>query len=108
MVSLLEQARRARDVTRLILNGEGNGIALRRFTGIVEQIFQDDLRSGRLILPPGDTDADLLIGLRTAHVLAATSWFIEQDEANAEETARTLTRLLEQWWPPVDVGRQAG
>jgi len=99
LVPLLEEARKARDVTRIILSGEGNGVALRRFAGIVEQVFRDDLRSGRLTPPPDDVDADLLVGLRAAQVLATTSWFIERDDADAEGTARTVTRLLDRGWP---------
>jgi AcrR family transcriptional regulator len=98
MVPLLEQARRSRGIARVILSGEGDGLALRRFAAIVEQILRDDLRSGTLDPRFADIDEDLLVRLRAAQVLAAVSWFIEHDDADATETARAVTRVIEQGW----------
>ena len=84
MVPLFEEARRSKDIARVILDGEGNGVALRRFAGIVEQILRDDLATGRTARRFADVDQDLLVKLRAAQVLAAVSWFIDHDEADAE------------------------
>ena len=98
MVPLFEEARRSKDIARVILDGEGNGVALRRFAKIVEQILRDDLATGRTVQRFGDVDEDLLVKLRAAQVLGAVSWFIDHDEADAELTARTVHRVLEQGW----------
>ena len=100
MVPLFEEARRSKDIARVILDGEGNGVALRRFAGIVEQILHDDLATGRTAHRFDDVDQDLLVKLRAAQVLAAVSWFIDHDEADAELTARAVNRVVEQGWGP--------
>lgn len=99
MVPLFESARRSPEVCRVILSGEGDGVALRRFSAILEQIIRDDIESGRLGASLADLDHELLIGTRAAHVLAAVSWFIDHD-ADAEQTARDVTRVLESGWGP--------
>ena len=96
LIVLLERAVGWRDVLRIIVRGEGDGLPLRHFTERIEQVLAADLRDR--IAAAGAVprvEVELVTKLCAAHVVAAVSWFIDQDEADPAGVAHDVNRILD-------------
>jgi AcrR family transcriptional regulator len=96
---LLEQAQASRDVLSIIVRGEGDGGPLRRFTERVEEVIRADLtvRMAEGRATPR-VDVSLITRLRSAQVVAAVAWFLEQADASPGDTAAAVNAANSRGW----------
>jgi AcrR family transcriptional regulator len=79
---LFDTARRERELFRLILRGQADGLPLRTLTARIVDVARaaDDARVARTGDPPR-VDPGLLAHLTAGQVLAALAWWLEADPA---------------------------
>jgi AcrR family transcriptional regulator len=96
---LLEVTRTHADIARIIVSGQGDGVALRRFTEQTEAILAEDLeRFQQDHVVSMQLPASLITALRAAQIVAAVRWFVEEPTADAEEIARLVNTTIERGW----------
>lgn len=100
-VILLEHAQREPQLSRIISEGQGDGIALRRFLSIATEVLRDQIEEvPALIEGLTDEELSLSIDLEAARVMAGMHWFLHTGltpAAAAERLVAAMDRNLR--WP---------
>lgn len=104
VVTLIECARQRRDLVCLVLRGEGNGVALRRFHQVIEQIISNDIATGRISIIDPTLGADLMVKLRAAQVVAGVAYALDVDD-DADDVARAVVAAIDLGWQRHQRGR---
>lgn len=89
LLMLFEDAEQQPDRLRLVLRGEGDGVALRRFTdevaAVVDEVDRAALADG---MPPLVADPELAVRAFTGQVVEVLRWWIEAGAAGRPRPSR--------------------
>lgn len=97
IIDLVQHARTRRDVVRLIIQGAGDGVALRRFTSSLELLILDDIETGRITPADADADAALMAKMRAAQIVAGVGYALDSDEDD-EHIASSIITIIDCGW----------
>lgn len=93
---MIERSRHHRDLLRLTLDGQGDGMPFRRLRDRVYASARDELAERmRDEQAVAEIDVDLVLDLRVAQILAGISWAIDHPEVDAEEAAARIRTVVE-------------